>query len=985
MSSALQISQTLVINTVKASAGDNIGLVNYGDLNQYEWPVWKGNEAWNGFNPGPAPNSADLKWIVNAPGAATGRYYPIAANGKVYIYNSRTIEAFDGQTGQLVWNVTYPVSVSGPTKIDATHMVAGSVCFNPDTGDLIWQATPVASPLSGLNYTFSTSPDFRSAGGYSSTYKMYFQHGYAWNFSDPSKPPKLQWDISNTLFGNFEFESVGQTANGTGVVLYHGDTVVYGINVENGKVLWTAQTSGGYNSYQGCYYDGAFYKGLIDGSFWAINASDGSIMWKYPNNMWYTNFGCSCAAAYGMVYEIRGDGTFFAFNAKTGDVVWTYKTNWMFYWGGPIVADGKIYVTDPDSGRDPYTGLTADGTEYACIDAFTGKLLWKMFDIHPGSAGAEPTMIAYGNLYIIAESGKLRCYGQNGQDWPMYRHDPQGTNVGTSGPNNMTVRWTFPTGGQVIGSAAIVNQKVYIGSYDHNLYCIDLWTGQQVWNFTTGTYIGWTPAVVGGRVYTGADDGKVYCLNAENGNLIWQKQITEYAPANLSSRYSYATPSPIIYGDKLYIGGVDSKEYCLSLNDGSILWNFETAPGTKTAFITNLKSSGTIGPDGNLYVVGSPTASADKYPIYKLNAQTGALILQWKMPYTSYPPETATIFATPLVVGDKLFIADQNMRFYCFNNTNGKQLWNYTTTGGGVQNAASAVYFEGLVYFSGGMTIVCANATTGQVVWTHFLAREVYSNPTIAGYGDTGLAVDMHNAKLYIGENMGFEYAMNLTSSAKISWYATGSFVDSSVALSNGKAVVGSRDFRIYCFEEANPTPPLAPTLKLSTNTNQITKGSSVTVTGSIFPVIHNLPVTVSFVKPDSSHIDVPVTYNVNTGAFSTSYTPDTAGKWSIVVSTVSNKDANVAASASNVVNVDVQAAVAATTPKATPQPTETLTPTPTPTQAPTATSTPVAPSPSTVAGMYIPYEAFYAGIAVIAVVVVASAISAALALRKKK
>jgi outer membrane protein assembly factor BamB len=120
---------------------------------------------------------------------------------------------------------------------------------------------------------------------------MYFQHGYAWNFSDPSKPPKLQWDISNTLFGNFEFESVGQTANGTGVVLYHGDTVVYGINVENGKVLWTAQTSGGYNSYQGCYYDGAFYKGLIDGSFWAINASDGSIMWKYPNNMWYTNFG----------------------------------------------------------------------------------------------------------------------------------------------------------------------------------------------------------------------------------------------------------------------------------------------------------------------------------------------------------------------------------------------------------------------------------------------------------------------------------------------------------------------------------------------------------------------------------------------------------------------------------------------------------------------------------------------------------------------
>jgi outer membrane protein assembly factor BamB len=243
----------------------------------------------------------------------------------------------------------------------------------------------------------------------------------------------------------------------------------------------------------------------------------------------------------------------------------------------------------------------------------------------------------------------------------MYRHDAQGTNVGKSGPNNMSVRWKFPTGGQVIGSAAIVNQKVYIGSYDKNLYCLDLWTGKKIWNYTTGLYIGWSPAVVGGKVYTGADDGIVYCLNAESGALIWKKQITEFAPANMSARYSYATASPLIYGDKLYIGGVDGKEYCLNINDGSILWSFDTAPGAKTAFITNLKSSGTIGPDGSLYVVGSPTSTAQKYQIYKLNAKTGEVILQWRMPYTSYPPSTDTIFATPLVVGDKLFIADHSI------------------------------------------------------------------------------------------------------------------------------------------------------------------------------------------------------------------------------------------------------------------------------------------------------------------------------------
>jgi outer membrane protein assembly factor BamB len=990
--SSMQLSQ-FFINNAKASTGDNIGPVNYGDVNQYEWPMWKGSETWACFNPGPAPNSPDLKWIVDAPGASSGRYYPCAANGKVYIYNGARMQAFDGQTGALVWNESYPSSASGPTKIDDHHMVAGSNCFDPDTGALLWRATPTPSPLTGLNYTFATSPDFRSAGGYSSTYKMYVNHGLGWNFSDPSKPPVLQWDISNTLFGNFEFESVGTTNNGTGVALYHGDTVVYGINIETGGVLWTAQTSAGYNSYQGCYYDGAFYKGLIDGTFWAINATDGSIMWTYPNEMWYTNFGCSCAAAYGMVYEIRSDGTMFAFNAKNGDVVWTYKTNWMFYWGGPVVADGKIFVTDPDSGRDPYTGETVDGTEYVSLDAFTGKLLWKMYDLKPGSAGAEATMIAYGNLYVISDRGKLRCYGEKGQDWPMYRHDPQGTNVGASGPNQMEVRWKFPTIGQVIGSAAIVNQKVYIGSYDKNLYCIDLWTGEKIWNFTTNAYIGWSPAVIGGRVYTGADDGNVYCLDANDGKIVWQKQITEYAPGNLSARYSYPTPSPLIYGNKLYIGGVDGKEYCLSLTDGAILWSFDTAPGEKRAFITNLKSSGTIGSDGNLYVVGSPASNAQKYQIYKLDPTSGTVLLQWRMPYTSYPPSTDTIFATPLVVEDRLYIADQNSRFYCFNTTDGQQIWNYTTTGGGVQNAASAVYFEGNVYFSGGMALVCANASTGEVVWNHFLAREVYSNPTIAGYGNTGLQADRNNAKIYIGENMGFEYCMNLTTSEKISWYSTGSFVDSSVALSNGKAVVGSRDFNIYCFEEANPTPPLTLQINIDADKTQANPGTPVTIQGTIFPVVRNLPLDVTFYNADGSQTSNTAAYDSETGAFTTTYTPNVSGQLNIEAKTPANKDANVAESKSNTVSIDIQTPTTPTppptqTPTQTPPPTTEPTPTvttPPPTPQPTTESTNPPPSTVVTSGLNISYEVFYAGVAVIVVAVIASTVAIVLTLRKKK
>jgi len=910
----------------------------YGDVMQYEWGQWKANGHWDSYSPGPAPNSGDLLWMINATGAASGRYYPAAFNGKVYIYSGNQMRAYDGLTGALVWNQTY-ASGGAPVKIDNTHAVAGQTCFNPDTGALIWRATPVPSPLTpNINYTFATSPDFRAMGSYSEEAKMYVKAGLGWNFSNPDQPPKLQWDISNTLFGNWDFESSGKDNTGRVVALYRGDTVIYGIDIATGKVIWTSQTSGGYNAYQGNYYDGAFYKGLIDGNFWAINATNGAIMWKYPHDVWYTNFGCGSCAAYGMVYSLRTDGYLFAFDAKTGEVVWKYLADWMYYWGGPQVADGKIYVSAPDGGGgDPYTGRASD-QEYVCIDAFTGKLLWKIFDLRPGASGAEPTMIAYGNVYI-PEGGRLRCYGEAKSDWPMFRRDPLLMAHGASGPTSMSLRWSFPTGGQVIGSPSIVNDRVYIGSYDKNLYCLNYSTGAKIWNFTTGTYIGWSPAVVGGKVYTGADDGKVYCLDAITGSLVWTKPLTVYAPANLSARFSYATPSPIVQGNKLWIGGVDGFEYCLDIaNSGNVLWSFDTAPGAKTAFVTNLKSSGAVMPDDTVWVVGSPTSTAQKYPIYHLSA-TGQILLQFRMPYTSLPPIVDTIFAAPCVVGDRLLIPDQDTRYYCFNTTNGAQIWNYTFTETS-QLTSCSTYYDGKFIIADGFETTALNATNGARIWSTFLKREVYNSPTVADYGDSWVQNDKNNAKVYIGENEGFVFCLNATSGTRDSWYSTESFVDSSVSLYKGWAFVGSRDFNLYCFEEANPTALLTPKISVKSSATQVSAGGPVTVSGTMFPAVPNLALTVHFSRPDGSHVDKQVAYAGVTGAFSVTYTPDTSGQWAITVASDYNRDANVLPSISNAVPLSVSGAQPTSTPTATPTqtPANTQTATPTETAAPTST-----------------------------------------------
>ena len=69
----------------------------------------------------------------------------------------------------------------------------------------------------------------------------------------------------------------------------------------------------------------------------------------------------------------------------------------------------------------------------------------------------------------------------------------------------------FPTGGGVDSSLTVVNEMLYIGSLDYDVYAIDASTGQKIWAFPTGS--GWfSPTVVNGVLYVSSADGKVYAL-----------------------------------------------------------------------------------------------------------------------------------------------------------------------------------------------------------------------------------------------------------------------------------------------------------------------------------------------------------------------------------------------------------------------------------------------------------------------------------------
>jgi len=135
--------------------------------------------------------------------------------------------------------------------------------------------------------------------------------------------------------------------------------------------------------------------------------------------------------------------------------------------------------------------------------------------------------------------------------WPMFRHDQTHTGYSTStAPNTNHTIWNFTAGGWVRSSPAVIDDKVYVGSHDTNVYCLNAKTGTEIWNYSTANTVESSPAVADDKVYVGSNDDRFYCLNASNGAKIW----------------SYTTggdvySSPAVANGIVYVGSMDGNIY----------------------------------------------------------------------------------------------------------------------------------------------------------------------------------------------------------------------------------------------------------------------------------------------------------------------------------------------------------------------------------------------------------------------------------------
>jgi outer membrane protein assembly factor BamB len=867
------------------------GTSSYGDLLQYEWPQYQGNAAFTRFSAGPAPNAPDIMWKTNITGIQS---YISAFNGKVFVTNGSTVFALDETMGNIIWNTTVPAPGHWPAvyKIDGSHMVIGSSCLDIETGRILWTS---------VNFTANAA--FFAASTYSPEEKMFYVKTQsvvqAWNFSDPSNPPTLAW----TTYVS------GGASVGSGV--QYGDGLVFpgsfeqhqmALDAKTGKVLWDTQTKSGM-IFNGAYYEGRFIRGgPFDNTLYCFNATNGDILWTFNPGTSDGYWASGLAAAYGMVYGLSKDGHLYAVDVNTGKLVWAYKgPGPLFFPGNPIVGDGKVYATTGQSASfNPDTGEYSP-SEFACLDAYTGQVIWTLpVEAYPPR---ESTAIAYGHLYLIPgfvkaqQMDEYTTYDQvwaiGTQAWPMWRHDAAHTGVGQSGPANLTLDWKFSAEGAVVSSPSVADGRVYFGSRDEHVYCVDAETGAFIWDFKTTAAIVSSPAVVDGRVYVGPDDGTIYCLDAYNGSLIWATYAGGYVEANFGAAVNLRS-SPTVVGGKVYVGSLDTNVYCLDAEKGAVDWTFKTN-GTITS------SPAVV--DGAVYITSQEPGSGG---LYVLNATNGDLIQRITIPYVLANRGT-DMHASPAVADGMIFAASNKRTYYGINATTGNVMWSFTDPDAEEFIIASPIYHDGTVYLVDQFFIVAVDAFNGNILWKSFVGTEFYVSPTYA------------DGKLYVTSDQRGMYVLNATDGSKISFFATGSNSWSSPTLYEGKAYVGNNDWNVYCIAGY---PKINGSVTLALDKSNVTAGEPVTGCGSLVPGMPNASITLSIVKPGGSEVTQQVVTSEG-GFFDFTYTPDAAGEWTVTARWQASRGYyNSACSEKTVLNV-----AAAPTPPPTPPPNEWLNP----------------------------------------------------------
>jgi eukaryotic-like serine/threonine-protein kinase len=300
-------------------------------------------------------------------------------------------------------------------------------------------------------------------------------------------------------------------------------------------------------------------------------------------------------------------------------------------------------------------------------------------------------------------------------------------------PSLPSLKWKFHAKGQIIGSAAVANGLVYIGSTGGFLYAIDTRSGTETWHFKTGGRVVSSPAIAGGTVFVESYDGNLYALDATNGALKWKfatggerrfaaRHLHGIEPKaeTMPDPFDFYLSSPAAWNGAVYFGSGDGNVYALDAATGGLKWKFATGDV--------VHASPAIA-DGTLFI-----GSWDSY-FYALDATTGALKWRFKTGNDPQIHNQVGIQSSAAIADGRIYFGCRDSHLYALEEASGKMLWSLDTKGSWI--ITSPAVENGKVYAatSDSAKFLIVDAKTGaQSSVLDFKNWPMFSSPALTAH-----------------------------------------------------------------------------------------------------------------------------------------------------------------------------------------------------------------------------------------------------------
>jgi outer membrane protein assembly factor BamB len=343
--------------------------------------------------------------------------------------------------------------------------------------------------------------------------------------------------------------------------------------------------------------------------------------------------------------------------------------------------------------------------------------------------------------------------------WPMFGRDESRDAALPSAALRPPYRRAWVVGGRSLIEfpPAIAYGHLYYADGGGRIYSVSTSTGLRDWRYDARRSSASTPAVgphAHGTVYASflnrlgsrgksTGDGVVVALAAGTGHVRWTAHV------------GASETSPLLVGDRLFVGGWDATISALDARSGRRLWTYRTGGAVK---------GGLAGAGGLVYA-----GSYDGH-VYALDAASGRLV--WRASGSPQLFGHGTFYATPAVAYGRVYVGSTDGRMYSFGARSGRLRWSHHT--GGYVYGSAAVWGGLVLVGSYDHRFYAFDAATGAVRWRFDARGPISGSATVIG------------GVVYFATLSGHTYGLDARSGRQLWSFADGKYAP---AVSDGKLV----------------------------------------------------------------------------------------------------------------------------------------------------------------------------------------------------